>query len=77
MRSNGWDDRPGVRILEGKWQDYLGDDAPKVEFLFSDMEDGGDPERAQGGAFDLVYTDTFSEEYSGECDIAHISIILH
>jgi type IV protein arginine methyltransferase len=44
----GWYDKPGVVILEGKWQDFIeGDEVQGV------------------GGFDLIYTDTFSEDYAG------------
>jgi len=46
MRTKGWYNRPGVTILEGKWQDFV-----ETKLL----EDGG---------FDIVYTDTFSEDYA-------------
>jgi hypothetical protein len=26
MRDNGWYDKPGVKILEGKWQEFVGSD---------------------------------------------------
>lgn len=45
MRKQGWYDLPNVKILEGRWQDFL----PSAE-----ME-----------GFDVVYTDTFSEDYTG------------
>ncbi|KAI0733202.1 S-adenosyl-L-methionine-dependent methyltransferase [Fomitopsis betulina] len=46
MRKLGWFDKPNVRILEGKWQDFV------------------DSEELLGtGGFDVVYTDTFSEDY--------------
>ncbi|KZV70695.1 S-adenosyl-L-methionine-dependent methyltransferase [Peniophora sp. CONT] len=45
MRERGWYEKPSVRILEGKWQDFVGTDA------------------LQAGGFDVVYTDTFSEDY--------------
>lgn len=48
MRSQGWYSKPNVKILEGKWQDYI----DSSEFLGI-------------GGFDVVYTDTFSEEYNG------------
>ena len=48
MKSLGWYTKPGVKILEGKWQDFIENE----EFL------------AIGG-FDIVYTDTFSEDYKG------------
>ncbi|KAG8891169.1 Arginine N-methyltransferase 2, partial [Tulasnella sp. 417] len=47
MQSKGWYDKPGVVVLEGKWQDFI------------------DSEDLSGfGGFDVIYTDTFSEEYS-------------
>ncbi|KAL0577319.1 Arginine N-methyltransferase 2 [Marasmius crinis-equi] len=45
MKGRGWYDKPGVKILEGKWQDSI------------------DALNALCG-FDVVYTDTFSEDYS-------------
>ncbi|KAH9935476.1 uncharacterized protein B0H18DRAFT_975822 [Fomitopsis serialis] len=46
MRDLGWYDKPNVRILEGKWQDFV------------------ESEELLGvGGFDVVYTDTFSEDY--------------
>lgn len=50
MRELGWYEKPGVKIFEGKWQDFIDND----ELL------------ALGG-FDIVYTDTFSENYKGIC----------
>ena len=48
MRQLGWYDKPNVKILEGKWQDFV------------------DGEELLGvGGFDVVYTDTFSEDYKG------------
>ncbi|KAG8897610.1 Arginine N-methyltransferase 2 [Tulasnella sp. 403] len=47
MRLTGWYDKPGVTVLEGKWQDHI-----ESEALLSP------------GGFDIVYTDTFAEEYS-------------
>jgi type IV protein arginine methyltransferase len=49
MKSLGWYEKPGVEILEGKWQDFV------------DTE-----ELLKGGGFDVVYTDTFSEDYEGD-----------
>ena len=46
MREAGWYEKKGVRILEGKWQDFV-----------------DSPELIQTGAFDVIYTDTFSEDY--------------
>ncbi|KAF9793492.1 hypothetical protein BJ322DRAFT_1034996 [Thelephora terrestris] len=46
MKSQGWYSKPNVKILEGKWQDYI--DSPELLAV---------------GKFDVVYTDTFSEEY--------------
>lgn len=47
MRAHGWYEKPGVKILEGKWQDVIeSEDVLNV------------------GGFDVVYTDTFSEDYA-------------
>lgn len=46
MREKGWYDRKDVRILEGRWQDFI---------------EGS--ELLRSGGFDVVYTDTFSEDY--------------
>ncbi|KAI0699562.1 S-adenosyl-L-methionine-dependent methyltransferase [Cytidiella melzeri] len=46
MQQLGWYDKPGVIILEGKWQDFV-----EREELLS------------VGGFDVIYTDTFSEDY--------------
>jgi protein arginine N-methyltransferase 2 len=43
MKENGWYAKQGVKILEGKWQDFI--DSPDLR------------------GFDIVYTDTFSEDY--------------
>ena len=48
MKSQGWYSKPNVKILEGKWQDYV--DSPELLGV---------------GKFDVIYTDTFSEEYKG------------
>lgn len=47
MRDNGWYEKDGVRILEGRWQDFV-----------------DTPELINSGGFDVIYTDTFSEDYS-------------
>ncbi|KAJ7497342.1 arginine methyl transferase [Mycena latifolia] len=49
MRNLGWYEKPGVKILEGKWQDFI-----HAEHLAS-LADGG---------FNLVYTDPFSEDFA-------------
>lgn len=48
MRERGWFEKEGVRILEGKWQDFM-----ENEDLLG------------VGGFDVIYTDTFSEDYAG------------
>ena len=48
IRETQWYDKPGVKILEGKWQQLVGSDEMK-----------------NFGGFDIVYTDTFSEDYDG------------
>ncbi|KIL66244.1 hypothetical protein M378DRAFT_75536 [Amanita muscaria Koide BX008] len=47
MRDLGYYERPGVKVLEGKWQDFVDND-----------------EILGVGGFDVVYTDTFSENYT-------------
>jgi len=46
MKDLGWHTKPGVKILEGKWQEFV----DKDEILGI-------------GGFDMIYTDTFSEDY--------------
>ncbi len=48
MKELGWYEKPGVKILEGKWQDFIESD-----------------ELLSVGGFDVIYTDTFSEDYKG------------
>ena len=48
MEKDGWYNKPGVNVLQGKWQDFVGTD-----------------KLAQFGDFDVIYTDTFSEDYDG------------
>lgn len=49
MRQLGWYEKPGVKILEGKWQEFI-----ESEELIAT------------GGFDVIYTDTFSEDYQGK-----------
>ncbi|KAG8795840.1 Arginine N-methyltransferase 2 [Ceratobasidium sp. 428] len=51
MRSTGWFSKPGVEILEGRWHDFVTPD--KIGALLG-----------ESGGFDVIYTDTFSEDYS-------------
>ncbi|KAJ6586978.1 arginine methyl transferase [Mycena vulgaris] len=44
MKELGWYEKPGVKILEGKWQDHIN-------------------QLGTADKFDIVYTDTFSEDY--------------
>ena len=46
MKEHGWHTVPGVKILEGKWQDLI-----KSEHILD------------VGGFDVIYFDTFSEDY--------------
>jgi protein arginine N-methyltransferase 2 len=55
MRDLGWYNKPGVKILEGKWQDFI------------DSE-----ELLAVGGFDVIYTDTFSEDYPCKWNDLHI-----
>jgi type IV protein arginine methyltransferase len=48
MRAHGWHLKQGVKILEGKWQDFVC--AEELVTL---------------GGFDVIYTDTFAEDYTG------------
>ena len=48
MRELGWYSKSSVKILEGRWQDFIESD-----------------ELLSVGGFDVVYTDTFSEDYEG------------
>ncbi|KAF9529356.1 arginine methyl transferase [Crepidotus variabilis] len=60
MKSNGWYGKKGVRILEGKWQDFI----DKPEFM-------------PNGGFDVIYTDTFSEDYNALQDFfSHLSNLM-
>jgi protein arginine N-methyltransferase 2 len=53
MREKGVDKLPGVRILEGRWQDFFPD---KLGEVLEGTEEGG---------FDAVFMDTFAEGYEG------------
>jgi protein arginine N-methyltransferase 2 len=55
MRKLGIYDLPGVRVLEGRWQDWLNDE--KVGEVLE-----GTPE-ARG--FGAIFVDTFAEGYEG------------
>ncbi|TFK54424.1 hypothetical protein OE88DRAFT_1193996 [Heliocybe sulcata] len=46
MRAKEWHSKPGVRVVEGTWQD-------KIEEIIK-----------SGEKYDVVYTDTFSEDYT-------------
>ncbi|KIM35895.1 hypothetical protein M413DRAFT_14278 [Hebeloma cylindrosporum] len=67
MRHKGWYDRPGVRVLEERWQKYFSESWPPPDL---DAEDAKRPFNI--GKFDIVYFDTFQEGYSG-----HFSFIKH
>ncbi|KAJ9099213.1 hypothetical protein QFC21_004093 [Naganishia friedmannii] len=54
IKKRGFDQKEGVRILEGRWQDWCKDD--KLEDLLKGTEESG-------GGFDLVFIDTFAEGY--------------
>jgi protein arginine N-methyltransferase 2 len=58
MRHTGWYEKPGVTVLEGRWQDFVENDV-----LTSDV-------------FDIIYTDTFSEQYGGVLfALSHCSLL--
>ena len=68
MRHKGWYDRPGVRVLEGRWQDFF---LPKLD---SNADSAGPVDI---GKFDVVYFDTFQEGYRGHFDfIRHVPRLL-
>jgi type IV protein arginine methyltransferase len=71
MRRKGWYDRSGVRILEGRWQDFF---PPPAQALSpSARESSTDSARPVDiGKFDVVYFDTFEEGYRG-----HFAFIKH
>ncbi|KAJ7251483.1 S-adenosyl-L-methionine-dependent methyltransferase [Mycena haematopus] len=63
MRELGWYEKPGVKILEGKWQDFI--NAEKIGTLVPD------------GGFDIVYTDSFSEDYQALLQFfSHLQVLL-
>jgi protein arginine N-methyltransferase 2 len=63
MREKGWYDRPGVRILEGRWQDFFPSDSESSEALLCEQQPN--EKYMDIGKFDVVYFDTFEEGYSG------------
>jgi protein arginine N-methyltransferase 2 len=72
MRHKGWHKRPGVRILEGRWQDIL----TKAQYVPT-KDDEGTLDPIDIGKFDIVYFDTFMEGYHGHVDfIKHIPRLL-
>lgn len=56
MRNQGVDKLPGVRILEGRWQDWLLDPEKLGQVLEGTPDSLG---------FDAVFVDTFAEGYEG------------
>jgi protein arginine N-methyltransferase 2 len=85
MRHTGWYDRPGVRILEGRWQDFFSlnfdndtefvphhTDNSHALSLSERKSDADSTIPVDIGKFDVVYFDTFQEGYRG-----HFSFIKH
>jgi protein arginine N-methyltransferase 2 len=63
MKDMGWYDKPGVKILEGKWQDFI--NPAKIGTVVPD------------GGFDVVYTDSFSEDYQALRQFfGHLQVLL-
>ncbi|KAK7057134.1 S-adenosyl-L-methionine-dependent methyltransferase [Favolaschia claudopus] len=63
MKEQGWYEKPGVTILEGKWQDFI--NSEKIQTIVPD------------GAFDIVYTDPFSEDYAALRQLfGHLQVLL-
>lgn len=58
MRDTGVYDWPGVRVLEGRWQDFFSPD--KLGDVISENPDG----------FSAIFMDTFAEGYEGELGLA-------
>ena len=56
MRNQGVDKWPGVRILEGRWQDWLLDPEKMGQVLEGTPDSMG---------FDAIFVDTFAEGYEG------------
>jgi len=77
MRRKGWYDRPGVRILEGRWQDFF--PCPEAhtnqtvnnslttlrQNLLRSGQQPNEDHMVDIGKFDVVYFDTFEEGYRG------------
>ncbi|KAJ7680381.1 arginine methyl transferase [Mycena polygramma] len=63
MKELGWYQKPGVKILEGKWQEFV-----NTEQMGTLVPEGG---------FDIVYTDSFSEDYAAlRLFFGHLSVLL-
>ena len=56
IKKRGFDQKPGVKILDGRWQDWCKED--RLEELLKATEENG-------GGFDIVFIDTFAEGYEG------------
>ncbi|OBZ66788.1 Protein arginine N-methyltransferase 2 [Grifola frondosa] len=71
MRKNGWYDKPNVRILEGRWQDFIGPMfSPKKVKRIPDQPGGG----GKGlGRFDIIYFDTYQEGYLGHVHFLRVA----
>jgi hypothetical protein len=76
MREKGWYDRPGVRILEGRWQDFFPFGSHETQSpneglamlrrnLLLCGQQPNEDYMADIGKFDIVYFDTFEEGYRG------------
>ena len=56
IKKRKFNQKPGVKILDGRWQDWCKED--KLEELLKATEESG-------GGFDIVFIDTFAEGYEG------------
>ena len=72
MRQKGWYDRPGVRILEGRWQDFFPSESTQNDGLTTLRQNllrfgqtSNEDYLVDIGKFDVVYFDTFEEGYRG------------
>ncbi|KZT00904.1 uncharacterized protein LAESUDRAFT_764222 [Laetiporus sulphureus 93-53] len=72
MRRTGWYNKPNVRILEGRWQEFLlpaeREKLRGTERLMRMTVTSGEAVLRGVGKFDVVYFDTFQEGYWGGLD---------
>jgi protein arginine N-methyltransferase 2 len=57
MREQGWYDKKGVTVLEGKWQDFVGTTDPRTHGIRRVYTDTFS-EEYEGKGFNLLTSDT-------------------